>query len=38
VTSEKDVGDLLQELFKLDMWAKENNMEFNKGKFIVFVS
>jgi len=35
VTSEKDVEDLQQELIKLDMWAKENNMEFNKGKFIV---
>ena len=35
VTSEKDVEELQQELIKLDNWARENNMEFNKGKFIV---
>ena len=35
VTSENDVEELQQELIKLDNWAKTNNMEFNKGKFIV---
>ena len=35
VTSESDVEDLQKELIKLDNWAKVNNMEFNKGKFIV---
>ena len=34
VTSESDVEDLQKELIKLDNWAKVNNMEFNKGKFI----
>ena len=35
MTSESDVEDLQKELIKLDNWAKINNMEFNKGKFIV---
>ena len=35
VTSESDVEDLQKELIKLDNWAKVNNMEFNKGKFLV---
>ena len=35
VTSEEDVEVMQQELIKLDNWAKTNNMEFNKGKFVV---
>ena len=35
VTSEQDIEILQQELIKLDNWAKENNMDFNKGKFVV---
>ena len=35
VTSEQDIEALQEELIKLDSWAKENNMEFNKGKFVV---
>ena len=35
VTSEQDIETLQEELIKLDSWAKENNMDFNKGKFVV---
>ena len=35
VTSEQDIEILQEELIKLDNWAKENNMDFNKGKFVV---
>ena len=35
MTSEQDIEILQQELIKLDNWAKENNMDFNKGKFVV---
>ena len=35
VTSEQDIETLQEELIKLDNWAKENNMDFNKGKFVV---
>ena len=35
MTSEEDVEVMQQELIKLDNWAKTNNMEFNKGKFVV---
>ena len=35
VTSEQDIEALQEELIKLDSWAKENNMDFNKGKFVV---
>jgi len=35
VKSESDVENLQCELNKLDSWAKNNNMEFNKKKFQV---
>ena len=30
-----DIEVLQEELIKLDNWSKENNMDFNKGKFVV---
>jgi hypothetical protein len=35
IESEEDVEKLQEDLKKLHNWGKKNNMEFNKGKFVV---
>ena len=35
VNNEEDVEKLQEDLSKLHAWGQENNMEFNKGKFVV---
>ena len=35
IVSEEDVENLQDDLSKLHKWGQENNMEFNKGKFVV---
>ena len=35
ICNEEDVENLQEDLSKLHKWGQENNMEFNKGKFVV---